>query len=423
MPHEFDLNTLKVLHLVIGDLTGGAARGAYWLHQGLLANGVNSRILTDSKINTYDDTLSTIGPTKKKQFLRAVRRHLDSAPAIFYPNRINNNFSSGLVGFNFTKTEPYAEASVIHLHGASGGFVTVRHLRKINKAIVWTLRDMWPMTGGCHYSMGCDHFTAGCGNCPQLGSSTKLDVTRFIHATKKRHIPASTKIVGISRWLSSLAKESAIFKNHDVRTISNGIDTESFFPIDKLTAKSIIGIQTEKKIILAGAQAPTDFYKGFDKYLQAIQYLNREKYHLCLFGHVDPTSLSELGFSYSSLGFLHDHTSLRLAYSAADVFVAPSIMEAFGKTLAESMACGTPVVCFDATGPRDIVDHKINGYRAKPFCPVDLARGIDWVCGEENTLGIGRAARRKSVEYFDNKVTAKQYIALYREAISHQNKP
>jgi glycosyltransferase involved in cell wall biosynthesis len=48
------------------------------------------------------------------------------------------------------------------------------------------------------------------------------------------------------------------------------------------------------------------------------------------------------------------------------------------------MSCGTPAVCFDATGPKDIVDHKINGYLAKPFDPSDLAAGIDWVLSDEN---------------------------------------
>lgn len=418
MADRFDLGNLKVLHLVIGDLAGGAARGAYWLHQGLLSHGVDSRILNDSPVSFQDKTLTTVSSSKKDQFLRFLRRRLDSAPASFYPNRIKNNFSSGLAGYDFTKTKVYNEASVIHLHGVSGGFVSVRHLRKTMKPIIWTFRDMWPMTGGCHYSMTCDNFVRGCGNCPQLRSSTNLDVTRLIYFAKKKYIPKSVKVVGISRWISDLAKESALFKHHDVRTISNNIDTTLFSPIDKCVAKSILGIKTEKKIILVGAQAPTDFYKGFDKYLQAIQYLKKNEYHLCFFGNVDPNIVCQMGFTYNLFGYLSDPISLRLVYSAADVFVAPSVMEAFGKTLAESMACGTPVVCFDATGPRDIVDHKINGYRAIPFFSEDLATGIAWVCQNERTSELSHAARHKSLSYFDNKVIANQYIALYREAIS-----
>ncbi len=74
---------------------------------------------------------------------------------------------------------------------------------------------------------------------------------------------------------------------------------------------------------------------------------------------------------------IYETVSLRLVYSASDVFIASFLMDAFGKTLAESMACGAPVVCFDATGPKDIVDHKNNGYKSSPYEAKDLAVGID----------------------------------------------
>ena len=96
-------------------------------------------------------------------------------------------------------------------------------------------------------------------------------------------------------------------------------------------------------------------------------------------------------------------------------------MDAFGKTLAEAMACGTPVVCFDATGPKDIVDHQVNGYRAKPFDPADIACGIEWVCQHKNPTDLAYAAREKVISSFDFKVIAKQYIDLYNETITESN--
>jgi Glycosyltransferase len=133
---------------------------------------------------------------------------------------------------------------------------------------------------------------------------------------------------------------------------------------------------------------------------------------------LDEDIIKQSGFEYKSLGFLHDIVSLRLAYSASDVFVAPSIMDAFGKTLAESMSCGTPVVSFGATGLLDIVDHKLNGYLAKPFDTSDLAAGINWVLSDENRhkeLYIN--ARGKAVAYFDIEKVAGQYAELYREVL------
>ena len=129
--------------------------------------------------------------------------------------------------------------------------------------------------------------------------------------------------------------------------------------------------------------------------------------------------------SHAHLGFLSDTLSLRLLYAAADVFVAPSLMDAFGKTLAEAMACGTPVVCFDATGPKDIVEHRVTGYKATPFDPADLAAGIQWVLDlpREWHDALRRDARERAVKRFDSRVIAGQYKALYEEMLEADDAP
>ena len=94
-------------------------------------------------------------------------------------------------------------------------------------------------------------------------------------------------------------------------------------------------------------------------------------------------------------------------------------MDAFGKTLAESMSCKTPVVCFDATGPKDIVTHKLDGYKAQPFESKDLANGIEWIVQNNNYDELCNNARQKVLNEFDSKVIAKKYIELYTEILSH----
>jgi glycosyltransferase involved in cell wall biosynthesis len=408
---------LKILHLVAGDMNTGAARGAYWLHRALIEQGVDSKILTDNKTDLDDETVISVALGMKGKVAWAIRRVLDYAPTLFYRRRKPEIFSTGIAGYPFKAHPAFAEATVIHLHWINHGFVRIRDLCGVEKPIVWTLRDMWPMTGGCHYSMECNRNTIACGYCPQLGSNSSNDLSCLGLSSKIRCIPKSVKIVGISQWISEQARKSAVFKSHDVRTISNNIDLQKFFPVDKKLSRSLLGIDTEKNIILVGARSLNNFYKGFDKFLESLRYLDREKYHICVFGNADHLMIESLGFSKTVLGFLEDTNSLRLAYSAADVFVAPSLMEAFGKTLAESMACGTPVVCFDATGPRDIVDHKLNGYRAKMFEPQNLAAGVDWVCGQQ-TEELGLAAREKVVAKFDSMVIATQYTDLYNEVLA-----
>jgi glycosyltransferase involved in cell wall biosynthesis len=412
---------MKVLHLIGGDLGRGAALGAYWLHKELLNLGVESKILTNSSETYIDKSVTSIVSDLRGKILNTVRRVADNFLNKLYLNRKKVIFSAGLFGCDFTKTKIYKNADIIHLHWICRGFVNIKHMEKVEKPLVWTMRDMWPMTGGCHYSIDCKRYKANCGRCPQLGSTHKKDLSSLLLQRKMKWIPKTTKLIGISDWLSDCAKQSSLFSDFDVQTIYNCVSVREFFPVEKLLARKSLGLPEDKIIVLAGAQNFDDFYKGFDIYLQAVKNLVSNPL-LLFYGKLDCSALDAIGRDYVNLGFLYHTSSLRLAYSAADVFVAPSRMDAFCKALAESMACGTPVVCFDATGPKDIVDHKKNGYKAKPFEPVDLARGVEWIIGDMiRHRKIALKAKEKVACLFDSRIIAKKYIKLYRALLINAN--
>ena len=243
---------MRVSHIIAGDLSGGAARGAYWLHLGLKELGVKSVVFTNSKSTNSDPDVYLSEGSRISKVLAVLRRQVDRLATAFYPRKIKRIFSTGLVGVDFTRHEKYKDADIVHLHWINAGFVNVRDLAKVNKPMIWTLRDMWPMTGGCHYSMECESYRKGCGNCPQLGSRFKNDLSRLIWKRKKRAIPISMKLVGISPWLTERATESSLFRGFDIRTIPNNIDTGEFCPVDKYLARQLLGIDTKKKIILTG---------------------------------------------------------------------------------------------------------------------------------------------------------------------------
>ena len=182
---------MKILHIVADDLTSGAARGAYWLHLGLRELGIITKIFTNSKITFGDKNVITTTKSKKDEAFNMIRGHLDDLIIILYPKSKRIIFSSGLFGIDFTKTKEYEEADIIHLHWINHGFVNIKHLSKIDKPIVWTIRDTWPMTGGCHVSdfLECDHYKSGCGNCKQLNSNRSFDLTKFILNRKKKYLP------------------------------------------------------------------------------------------------------------------------------------------------------------------------------------------------------------------------------------------
>lgn len=407
---------VKVLHIVAGDLSGGAARGAYWLHKGLLKSGLDSRMIIQN-YNGNDPTVEAVTQTDIGKGLKLLRSQIDIIPAKLYRNRENFIFSTGITGFDITKSDAYQWADIIHLHWINGGMINIKLLSKIDKPIVWTMRDMWPMTGGCHYAMECKGYENTCGFCPQLKSHNNRDLSRYILKRKERCYPENLHLVAISNWLAECAKNSYLLNGFSVNIIPNAVDTKDFFPINPMTAKEVLGLPKDKKIVLAGATNLNDKYKGFEKLQEAIQFINKD-YLFLFFGEVNSDKLDNLEINYKVLGYLKDNISLRLAYSAADVFVAPSIQEAFGKTLIEAMACGTPIVAFNATGPKDIVEHKITGYLATPFDSSDLANGINWILeDDENIRILSLQARKKLENQFTIELVATQYINLYKKIL------
>ncbi|WP_412778170.1 glycosyltransferase family 4 protein [Thalassospira lucentensis] len=409
---------MKVLHIVAGNLSGGAARGAYWLHLAQRKLGIDSKLLTDTGVGVSSNAVVTFRRTPFERVKILLLGRLEKLLIRIYQDRKPWIFNLGIVGSDFTKHPEYKAADVIHLHWVNG-FVATRTLRKIKKPIIWTMRDMWPLTGGCHYAIGCERYKVGCGSCPQLGSRRKWDISSLVVAHKRYSLPKHLQVVGISRWISEIASESRVFENFSVQTISNNIDTQLFTPIARDVARNVLGFPSKKKIILVGALNINDFYKGFPLFVEALQYLSTEELHVVTFGEDTGSVISDHGISNTSLGFLADTISLRLAYSAADVFIAPSTMEAFGKTLVEAMACATPVVCFDASGTKEIVEHQVTGYKARPFDAEHLATGIKWVL-EQSEIKYSELcdnARRRAVENFDSIVAAGKYQELYKKML------
>lgn len=408
-------SAMRVLHVIGGSLSGGAARGAFWLHAALRHLGVDSRVLVqkgggDEAVTALDDGLAGRLTQALISRLNAPHKRADTGFI----------FSDAWFGNRISGQPEYRRADIVHLHWINGGMLSPEGIGRLRKPLVWTLRDMWPMTGGCHYAIDCVAYRSRCGHCPALASHTRIDRSSVHQWRKKTSLPASLHLVAISAWLRECAQQSAVFRGREIDVIPNGVDLEMFKPIDRAMARSALGLPPQGKLVLAGANFLNDRYKGMHLLWQAAASVDPDVTFL-FFGNVPDGYFRDFPRSFRSLGYLADSSALNLAYSAADVFVAPSTFEAFGKTLIESMASGTPVVCFDASGPRDIVSHRQDGYKAAPYEPADLARGVEWVLRQ--SAGELRASARKKVEErFDVRASAERYRALYERVIGEASR-
>jgi len=413
---------MKVLMLNFSDIQGGASRAAYRLHLGLNKIGFGSQMLVQSK---GGDDFSTQGPEGTiAKGLSRLRRHVDRLPLEFYKNRKSPLFSLAWLPENTSRRIDARDPDLLHLHWICNGFISIAGLSKIRQPLLWTLHDCWAFTGGCHYPLACTRYQESCGSCPQLGSATDRDLSRWVWKRKTKHWQSlNITIVTPSRWLAQCAEASSLFRRARIEVIPNGLDLKRYKPLDRPLARDFLGLPDGKKLILCGTLGITgDQRKGF-RYLQsAIGILAAgglgENAMLLVFGASEPPNPMELGLKTEYLGTLHDDISLALLYAAADVFVAPSIQDNLPNMVMEALACGTPTVAFDIGGMPDLIDHLQTGYLAKPFEPADLARGIDWVLSDEKRyLAMRSVARAKVEREFEITHIANRYVGLYKEIL------
>lgn len=403
------------------DIEGGAARSSYRLHRGLRFLGLRSQMLVQNK---FCDDRNVIGAKlKREKLLAKTQPILNSLPLIFYGSRKNASFSSEWLSIN--NWGSYIEdinPQILNLHWVCDGFLSIESLAKFKLPIVWTLHDMWPFTGGCHYNQSCDRYTESCGQCPQLSSSRSKDLSHWVWSRKmKSWQNLNCTIVTPSRWLAECARSSSLFSKFRVETIPYGLDLERFRPSERRYARWWLSLPKDKHLILfTSIQATTDRRKGFHFLQDILKTLrlsfSRNDIELIIVGASEPDTPLDLGFETHYLGTLKDDISLALVYGAADVFVAPSVQDNLPNTVLESIACGTPCVAFNVGGMPDLIEHQHNGYLAEPYEIQDFVNGIKWILEDKDRHHkLCLKARDKAETEFGLLLQAQRYKQLFEE--------
>jgi glycosyltransferase involved in cell wall biosynthesis len=413
---------MKILHLSTFDADSGAARGSLWLHHALRRRGVDSTMLVGRQ-HRPDSTIRPL-PGKVAQLAARLRMRFDALPLRRYDKTDDSFWTIGWMPSRIGRMVADFAPDIVHLHWVGAGFLPIRAMAQFPCPVVWTLRDMWPMTGGCHYTAGCERYRQACGTCPQLRSEDEEDLSRTVWRSKRRHWRnLDLHLVPISRWLGDCVRASPLLRDYPLDVIPNGLDIGLFTPVGKAAGRAAWQLPADRPVIVYGAvNATTDPRKGFAELQAALKILGRDQGDrrplLVVFGDLQPGDIPDCGVEIRYVGYIRDNTRLSQLYAAGDVAVMPSLQEAFGKTLIEAMACATPVVAFGGGGPDDIIDHRADGYLARPFEPADLAAGIAWSLATVAAgADLGQRARAKVAAAFDIDVVAARYQALYRRIL------
>ena len=424
---------MRIVHLSTSDSGGGAFRAAYRLHTGLRRLGHDSKMLV-LKRGSGDDAVLALKPRQDligrwSRKLRARRIHKDY-------DRYRPTLPPGIEPFSDCRTEyrdevvaQLPDCDLINLHWIGGFLDWPSFFRTYPKHVplVWRLADMGVLTGGCHYDQGCGKFADACGACPQLGSRDPNDLSRRNHAERSaslRHVgPAGLHIVGTSRWIAGDAQRSSLFKDLPVSVIPNGLDVEEFAPRDTNFCRDLWNIPRDAAVVLFAAESVANVRKGFAHLAQAVAGI-RGVENLLLVSVGGGKCELPAGLPHLPLGKVNNDRMLSTIYSAADVFVIPSLQESFGQTVIESLACGTPVVGFASGGIPDMVRPGQTGWLAPTGDTNTLRDAIETALRDrERRLAMSPVCREVAVREYSLDVQARAYAALYETLLARKKSP
>ena len=421
---------MKVVHINKADTGSGAAVASMRLHRSLLRVGIDSFYLSQEKRrHSKNEFLTAEGTGARLQnFRNSLREHI----AIFLKERehtLHSNFSLGLTGRDISKLELVQNADIIHLHWINDGFISLDGLGKIfelGKPVVWTLHDMWPFTGGCHYAGNCLEFNEHCGFCPFMRNAGKADLSALTFLRKKELFrKANLSIVSCSRWLGSMAKSSFLFSHENVTTIPNPIDTNFYVPMDRQKCRTELGLPQDKRLLLFGAANINDVRKGIRYLREALSILHdsfpkiSEMIELVVFGNDKNINESTFSFKTHSMKFISSPEMLVKIYNAADAFILPSLQDNLPNTVVESMSCGTPVVGFSTGGVPEMIKHNETGFLSEAKNSLSLADGIYNILFFSNN-DTREKVRQSSIAQFAESRVANMYINVYENALRRQ---
>ena len=400
---------MKVLHVNYFENQGGASIAANQIHNCLLREQVKSQLLVSEKISSDQNVITD------KSFIASVsrkcREKFNRNLFKFLNEKSTNTQSSGLLRSLLPYKINKLKHDIINLHWINNEMMSIKDVTRINKPIIWTIHDLWPISGKDHYY-----------NRKNIGNSF---IDNFIKNSKRKNWDRLFKIVCPSNWVFKKVRQSDVLKNNEAQVIPHPIDISLWKRIfEKEVLFKIFNLENFKdfskhKILLFGADRATkNLRKGYKLAFEAAKNCSKNfKIIFIVFGDDQKENIRINNNLYLiKLGRIEDrNTKLRALYSLSDIMLVPSKEEVFGLTAAESIATGTPVITLRGTGTEDIIKDNING------CVADEKNFVNCTNELLNSEEKLRVFSKQGIEFikknFDPHIIANKYIEVYKECL------
>jgi glycosyltransferase involved in cell wall biosynthesis len=410
---------MKVLMINSSLVDGGAAKMCQRLMAELKRKSIESVLVVKKNINKKEQVLE-IG--KKNRWWDLMSRLLGRSDIEMYLSDLLHNFwANDVSGFNnktLFDSLTYQDSTVVHMHNLHGQYFNLKNLINISlrKKTIWTLHDMWAISGHCAHSFECKKWENGCGDCPHqdVYQSQWWDNSRGMWNYRKWvYQRMNIDVVCPSQWLLDKVKLSNL-KQQKLHLIPNGVDENVFLDRNKQLMRKELGLPQDKKIILFLAQGGLEnVWKG-GEYFKKLKLMCQDKddyFWVIIGGRVDRQNNDGWEKKY-----FDDELLVAKFMASADVFLYPSLADNCPLVVLESMSCGTPVVTFDTGGVAELVEHGETGYVAKHKDTIDLYSGLISLLDNVPLLKeMSKKSRLRILKKFTIKDMTNSYIDLYKK--------
>lgn len=431
---------LRVLHVSTTDVGGGAEAVALGLHRACLEQGWESRLVVGRRrgqtpgVVELDELAPTVVGRLQGRARRWAASHDVGRPPLARairglsdPRRAVEALL-GIEHLDFPATwrlldaMPGAAPDVVHLHNLHGNYFDLRALPSLSRQVstLVTLHDEWLMTGHCAYSVGCERWRSGCGECPDLRLPPEVhrDATRYNWGRKRGALAgARLHVVTPSRWLLERARSSLLADSLvDGHVIPNGIDLDVFRPAPRDEARRELGLSADDRVILfVGVNARGYGFKDLPTLLAAVAPLSTSRPTLRVKVIGAEGASERAGAALVEYARERDPRRLARWYQACDVFVHSTRAESTTpRVVLEAMACGRPVIATDAAATGELLDDGRDALLVPPRDPGALARRIAEVLDAPGLATALGAAAAETARRFDVRARHAEYFARYR---------
>ncbi len=420
---------MKIALICKSDSTGGAAVVTFRLMNALRANGMDARMIVTEKKSGSPHVIEAASQNKSLVPFLAERLR------IFAGNGFNRKtlfrIDTASDGLPLHRIPFVREADVICLNWVNQGVVSLKGIRKLaalGKPLVWTMHDMWNMTGICHHAGYCQKFLGPrgeCGDCPLLEhKASKNDLSHKVWQHKRNlYDSVNINFVAVSTWLADTARKSSLMHDSDISVIPNAFDTTTI----SLPTKTAVSDNRDSARIIFGAARIDDPVKNHHTLVEATKILadkypqEAKRLELVTFGSLkDPDALKGVAIRHTHLGRISPE-EIRDIYESGSVVVSTSEWETLPGTLIEGQAWGCVPVALDHGGQPDIIDHLSTGY-LEPWSDnrkenaLRIAEGILW--GINNRNSVIQIMQHSVIEKFAENTVAEKYIRLFRKLLN-----